>query len=276
MQERILTDDEVLLGYDKVLALYPHVPSLSMWRAWEAAAYRQHHLEGRVLDVGCGDGRYFQLLWPELSDVVGVDLNSDVAEIAQRSGIYSKVHCGPAHSIPEVTGSFDHIFANCSLEHMDELDGVLKELHRCLRVGGTLLCSVVTNRFIEWAPLPYLLSTIGNTSEAVGLLKQFIEYHHLVNALPVQKWLDRFHQFHFVLEQHTPILPKNTSGLFLTIDNLWHINRAGGGELGDLFYPFLLGTSSFPTGFRKVLTGLLEMESDRRDCSGAVFLLRKP
>ena len=38
------------------------------------------------------------------------------------------------------------MFANCSLEHMDHLDAVLSEIHRCLKPGGTLLCSVADGR----------------------------------------------------------------------------------------------------------------------------------
>ena len=65
----ILGSAELLAGYDAVCALYPHVPPLSHWRAWEYAAYRRFRADGRTLDLGCGDGRYFRLIWPRIRDV---------------------------------------------------------------------------------------------------------------------------------------------------------------------------------------------------------------
>lgn len=65
----------MLSGYDAVSTLYPYIPPLSHWRAWEYAAYQHYKLDGRILDLGCGDGRYFRLIWPDANEVIGVDMN---------------------------------------------------------------------------------------------------------------------------------------------------------------------------------------------------------
>ena len=272
----MLTAEQVLQGYDRVAELYPHIPSLSHWRAWEYAAYQHHRLDGRILDLGCGDGRYFRLIWPQAANVVGVDMDPAVAQLGRQSGVYGEVHLAPAHHIPESDASFAHVFANCSLEHMDHLDAVLAEIHRCLRPGGTLLCSVVTNRFVEWSLLPHLVALAGFQDAAAALQRDFSSYHHLANPLSVADWEASFDRAGLVCEEHIPILPKHNSGIFLSMDTLWHIKRAGGGEMGDVIFPFLSANANFPGAFRKVLAGLLEMETDHHDCSGAVFLVRKP
>lgn len=41
MDQRCLTVGEVLAGYDVVCRLYPHVPSLMLWRSWEYVAYQK-------------------------------------------------------------------------------------------------------------------------------------------------------------------------------------------------------------------------------------------
>ncbi|WKJ92010.1 class I SAM-dependent methyltransferase [Methylomonas montana] len=276
MQSKTLISSEILGGYDAVCTLYSYVPPLSHWRAWEYAAYRHYELKGRILDLGCGDGRYFSLIWPLATDVVGVDLDPEVAELGRQSGIYKDVHVVPAQQIPEADGSFDHVFANCSLEHMDRLDDVLAEVFRCLKPGGNLLCSVVTDRFVEWALLPKLVARAGFGAAAASLQKDFLDFHHLVNPLSVDAWVRSFERAGLVAEEYIPILPKHSSGIFLLMDNLWHIKRAGGGEMGDDIFPFLSVNSKFPGGFRKVLEGILDMELNWRDCSGAVFLVRKP
>lgn len=272
----ILNSNEVLKGYDKVVSLYPFVPSLSLWRAWECAAYKKFQLSGRVLDLGCGDGQYFKLLWPECKDVVGVEIEQRVAELGMLNGVYGNIHISPAHLIPEKSASFDNIFANCSLEHMDHLDKVLAEVFRCLKPGGTLLCSVVTNYFIEWSVLPAMIAQIGHQNAAKNLQKQFLKAHHLVNPLTIDDWRIHFSRNGLEVVQYIPLLPKFTSGLFLLIDSIWHVNKEGGGELGDLIFPFLSINDKFPLGFRKVLEGVLEMEIDQSTSSGAVFLVRKP
>ncbi|MBN9421753.1 MAG: hypothetical protein BGO63_03195 [Candidatus Accumulibacter sp. 66-26] len=272
----MLAKEEVISGYDSVVALYPHIPPLSHWRSWEYAAYQRYRLDGRVLDLGCGDGQYFRLIWPQATDVVGVDMNPGVAELGRQSGVYRAVHIAPAHQVPEPDASFDHVFANCSLEHMDHLDAVLAEIHRCLKPGGTLLCSVVTDRFVEWSLLPNLVAMAGFAEASASLQKDFLDYHHLANPLSVGDWAKRFSQAGLVAEEHVPILPKCNSGIFLLMDALWHVKRKAGGEMGDVIFPFLSANENFPAGFRKVFAGVLDMETDWQDCSGAVFLVRKP
>jgi ubiquinone/menaquinone biosynthesis C-methylase UbiE len=268
--------EEVLSGYDQVCKLYASVPPLSHWRAWEYAAYQKFQIKGRILDLGCGDGKYFRLLWPSADNVVGVDMEPNVAELGRKSGVYRNVHITTANQVPELSESFDCVFANCSLEHMDDLNGVLSEIYRCLKPGGTLLCSVVTNRFVEWCVLPYIVAKAGFEDVANKLLNDFLEYHHLANPLSVEDWKNRFQVSGLYVESHIPILPKNNSGIFLLMDNLWHISKADGGEIGDIVHPFLTANSKFPTGFRDILSGILKMEQDWTDCSGAVFKLRKP
>lgn len=276
MQRVILSTSEVLRGYDAVSQLYPHIPSLSHWRAWEHAAYRHFQIDGRILDLGCGDGRYFRLIWPQATEVVGVDINPEVAELGRQSGVYVRTHVAAANVVPEPAESFDHVFANCSLEHMDHLDAVLAEISRCLKPGGTLLCSVVTERFVEWSVLPELVQLAGFENAANTLRKQFIDYHHLVNPLTVDDWAMSFQRAGLVAEVHIPLLPKHNAGAFLLIDNLWHVKKATGGEVGDAIFPFLSTNPNFPSAFRKIVDGLLEMEQDSLDCCGAVFLVRKP
>lgn len=271
-----LESEDVLSGYDAVCALYPHVPPLSHWRAWEQAAYRKFTLNGRVLDLGCGDGRYFRLIWPNVDNVVGVDRDVGVADAGLRSGVYRDIHVVNAHEVPELSETFDHIFANCSLEHMDHLDAVLMEAQRCLKPGGSLICSVVTDRFLQWNVLSNLVGIAGFAEAAASLQKSFFEFHHLVNPLSVDDWQQRFREAGLIPEVHIPILPKYNSGIFLLMDCLWHVKKSTGGELGDTVYPFLLENPKFPQAFRSVIAGLLEMETDWQDCSGAVFLARKP
>ena len=275
MKETLLGIEDVLAGYDAVTQLYPYVPSLSHWRAWEQAAYRRFRLEGRVLDLGCGDGRYFKLLWPGVRDAVGVDASAGVADAAAKSGVYTRVHHAPAHEIPEADRSVDAVFANCSLEHMLRIDDVLGEIHRCLVPGGKLLCSVVTDRFVGWSVLPLLVGQAGGEALARRMRDQHVAYHELANPFTVAQWRDRFAGAGLEVDVHIPILPRFNSSLFLLADAAWHVKLTDGGEIGDHLYPALSANPGFPGAFRLVLEGVLRMETDWRECSGAVFSARR-
>lgn len=271
-----LQSSDVLSGYDAVCQLYPYVPPISHWRAWEYAAYQKFNLDGRILDLGCGDGRYFNLLWPNATDVVGVDMDPAVVELGHKSGVYRKIHTTLAHQIPEQDSSFDCVFANCSLEHMNNIDLVLAEVYRCLKPGGMLLCSVVTDRFVQWTLLENLVDMAGFEDVSQTLKQNFLDFHNLANPFSVEDWIHQFATAGFSVEEHIPIVPKYNSGIFLLMDSLWHVQHAKGGEMGKVIFPFLSANARFPQGFRKVLDGLLDMEMDWFDCSGAVFLSMKP
>jgi SAM-dependent methyltransferase len=274
MKLRSLSPEEVLSGYDAVSLLYPHIPPMTTWRAWEFGAYRRYTLPEPVLDVGCGDGRFFQLVWPEVRDVVGVEMDPGAADAARRSGVYREVHVAHAHQVQLPDEAFGSAFANCSLEHMDHLAQVLHRVCRSLRPGAPFLFSVVTEHFLEWTVLSRLVAEVGEVARGRVLQDEYERYHHLVSAFPPEVWAAHLNEAGFDVEEHVPILPPLTSRLFLFVDQLWHVPRPPG-ELGDILHPCIVGLREFPEAFRQILAGVLRMEADWSVGSGAIFHARK-
>ena len=259
MVQKGLSVPEVLAGYDAVSALYPHVPGLSLWRAWEYAAYQRYQRPEPVLDIGCGDGQYFRLVWPNIQNVSGVDFNHEVVELARKFGIYREVYEAPAQHLPVPPRSFASAFANCSLEHMDDVSQVLRGIHDAVKPGAPFLLSVVTEKFVEWRTLPRVAEWIGAVDRAGDIQAGYERYHHLVNPFPVEVWVDKLGGAGFEVLEHIPILPEMVSRIFLLIDTLWHIPKPGGGEFGELMYPYFQSLPNFPDGLRLVLEGALRM-----------------
>lgn len=270
----ILTAEEVLAGCSAVGRLYPHIPPMVIWRGWEYAAYRRYSLAEPVLDVGCGDGRFFRFLWPGIQEVMGVDANPGVADAAERSGVYRAVYVTPANDLSGVPTNFGSAFANCSLEHMDDLPQVLRGVARCIRPGGTFLMSVVTDKWLEWSTLPWLVNMAGESARAGSLQSDYERYHHLVSALHPDVWIQQLESAGFEVQEHIPIVPMVTSWIFLLLDQLWHL-RQGGEELGNLLHERLRQLHQFPEASSLVLAGVLQMEQDWATGSGAVFCARR-
>lgn len=91
----------------------------------------------------------------------------------------------------------------------------------------------------------------------------------------IREWADTLTRIGLKLTRTHPIHPKHNSGIFLLMDNLWHVKQEVDCEIGEAIFPFLSANPKFPAAFRKIFTGLLEMGTDWQDCSGAVYLVRK-
>jgi SAM-dependent methyltransferase len=92
-------------------------------------------LEGRrVLDLGCGKGRFASHLVARGARVVGLDLST---EMLARAGGFDRLR-GSARRLPFEDGAFDRVLAVEVLEHVSprSLDAVLMEMRRVLRPGG--------------------------------------------------------------------------------------------------------------------------------------------
>ncbi len=102
-----------------------------------AVARRLLPLAGRrVLDLGCGKGRFGRALVGRGAEVVGLDLSA--AMLRSADGL-TRVR-GSARRLPFAAGSFDRVVAVEVLEHLPPAawDQVLAEIRRVLAPGGVL------------------------------------------------------------------------------------------------------------------------------------------
>ena len=218
--------DDFLAAYDVVSKLYPLITSMYAWRSCEYAGYRRFQLHEPVLDLGCGDGRFFRLLWPEIKTVDGVDFDAATAEAARHSGVYREVHASPADKMPVRESAYASAFANCSLEHMNNLPGVLNAIARNLKPGAPFILSVVTDKFIEWQMLSLLVEKSGAPDLARRLKQEHIDYHNLVNAFSADDWAKKLGAAGFEVDAYIPIASENMSRLILLFDQLWATCRS--------------------------------------------------
>lgn len=93
-----------------------------------------------LLDVGCGDGHFAQVVLGSVD--VGLDLDVTKLRESGRRGVYRHLGAGSATRLPYRDGAFRSVLANCALEHMPDLDAVLDEVRRVLAPGGTFVFTV--------------------------------------------------------------------------------------------------------------------------------------
>lgn len=108
-----------------------------------AIRYNQQHPAARVLDFGCGAGRLVQAGLAAGLQMAGADIfysGSQTRADAERSGLLgSAIHEIRDGRIDFSNETFHLVVNNQVMEHVENLDGVLAEIHRVLKPDGTLL-----------------------------------------------------------------------------------------------------------------------------------------
>ena len=111
------------------------VPAVRMQAQWGSILVPQARPGGRVLDVGCGAGRYLAVMKALGWDVTGVEPDDSSRAVAQAQGLRvvpSVAEAGFEH------GSFDVIALNHVIEHLADPVGELRSLRPLLAPDGLL------------------------------------------------------------------------------------------------------------------------------------------
>ncbi len=133
---------------DSVQAITLGHPSY-VWRAGQERRLqmvrRYVPLEGAcILDVGCGLGLYVRAFRQYSGDVHGVDV--DAERVAVASETLPNIRVASATNLPYDDGTFDLVFSNEVLEHLDDDRAGVREMCRVLKPGGHLV-AFVPNRW---------------------------------------------------------------------------------------------------------------------------------
>jgi SAM-dependent methyltransferase len=94
----------------------------------------------RILDVGCGPGRYYNYLLEKHPDVsyIGLDFSGGMMEGHKAN---DRLVRAPMHEIPFPDDSFDIVMANHVMYLAPDVDAVLQETKRVLKPGGLFITS---------------------------------------------------------------------------------------------------------------------------------------
>jgi ubiquinone/menaquinone biosynthesis C-methylase UbiE len=139
----------------------------------------------RVLDVGCGKGRFARVLaerYPRAS-MVGFDL-----AVAMLRHVPAGVSAcaGSMTALPFPSGAFDCVYATESLEHAVQIDVAVAEMCRVVRPGGRIL--IIDKNAQQWGRLktPEWEKWFGRKE----LEKLLARHCAKVSSRPISYWQD--------------------------------------------------------------------------------------
>ena len=97
----------------------------------------------KIIEGGCGSGKYVTAYRRLGYDIVGVDFSKDLVERLNQFDNSLPVYEGNVKSLPFKDGSFECYFSGGVFEHFEEGPStVIKEARRILKKGGILLATV--------------------------------------------------------------------------------------------------------------------------------------
>jgi SAM-dependent methyltransferase len=129
--------------YEDFWADAPADPEPWDWERRRALLLGEARAGERVLDVGCGAGRFVAALQAAGADPVGVELAEAALERARANAPGADLRLlADDGSIPLGHASVDLVWCSEVLEHVADTAHLLLEVRRVLRPGGRLLVTV--------------------------------------------------------------------------------------------------------------------------------------
>lgn len=170
------------MGEDDLL--WQHLKDLPAFRALlrsvEARFYQALlPLAEPVLDVGCGDGHFASVTFPEPL-TAGIDPAARMLTEAQGRGAYRLLAQARGDALPFADGCFATVISNSVLEHIPDVEATLAEIARVLQVGGRFLFCVPGDHFTALLLSPRLFRRLRLEGPARAYERFFnrISRHH--------------------------------------------------------------------------------------------------
>jgi len=131
--------------YDKISEQFSESRAF-LWK--ELVSFAKYVKPGeRILDLGCGNGRLYDLLKDKKIEYVGVDSSKELIKIAKSKHLEGnpKFHVVEALNLPFSNNYFDKVFSIAVLHHIPSNEfrmEFLKEIRRVLKPKGKIILTV--------------------------------------------------------------------------------------------------------------------------------------
>jgi len=161
--------------------------ALALERGLECGLLAKQEFAAPILDLGCGDGLLAKNLFADKIDT-GIDPNAKEIACAEKTGAYHELICCVGSEVPKPSGVYRTIFANSVLEHIPDLEPVLHEAHRLLKVGGSFLLTVPTDEFEQNSVAHRVLVRLGLTNSAARFRSWYNRFWRHYHAYSAPEW----------------------------------------------------------------------------------------
>jgi len=145
---------------------------------------------GRVLDIGCFNGYFLDILKEKGYETYGIDASTEAIKICNSKG-HKTIEANLEENFPFEDNFFDAITGLEIIEHLADTDNLLKEIKRTLKPKGILIFSTpnffsLSRRLMTLFGInPYFEASFSFPPKMAGhlrffthnLLNEFLKYH---------------------------------------------------------------------------------------------------
>jgi 2-polyprenyl-3-methyl-5-hydroxy-6-metoxy-1,4-benzoquinol methylase/uncharacterized protein YbaR (Trm112 family) len=116
----------------------------------------------RVLDAGCGAGRFAEIALGMGAEVIAIDYSSAVDAAWQNLSHHERFHALQAdiYQLPFAENSLDYVYSLGVLQHTPDVRGALLSLVRFLKSGGWIVVDVYPRSWRAWLHPKYWLRPV--------------------------------------------------------------------------------------------------------------------
>lgn len=215
----------------------------ALLRAVEADFYADLPLPAPVLDLGCGDGHFASVAFVHKLDV-GLDPWEEPLHEARARDVYRLLTHADGARMPFPDVHFATVVSNSVLEHIPDVEPVMREVARVLQPAGVFYFCVPGPNFRQFLSVARALDALRlhNLAEAYRRLFDRIARHHYYNTpeewtarlsrvgLTVERWWSYFSPAALAaLEWGHPLglpslLAKKLTGRWLLVPTRWNLS----------------------------------------------------
>ena len=134
--------NKIVLDYNSIADKYSRVREKD-WREFNFLFDKYLSPNDKVLDLGCGNARFYQSFKNKNVDYLGIDVSSKLIEIAKNNYPEGKFEVSSIESI--LSDSFNKVYSIAVLHHIPSHEfrlNFLKEIKRVLKDNGSLVLTV--------------------------------------------------------------------------------------------------------------------------------------
>ncbi len=202
-----------------------HAPmALALLRAIECRELANFEFQRPVLDLGCGDGLFGQMLFKKGPEY-GLDRSLSELYTARQRGVYRALVCADMAWMPFADGTFATILSNGVLEHVRDLRRALTEIARVLHPKGRLIFTVpiVTTQHELYGAV--FLRALGLHALAHRYADFYNRVFEQINVYTLEEWRQALSESGLRLVHHRTYAPPLVFRLhdFGAVSGLFHL-----------------------------------------------------
>lgn len=174
----------------------------ALLRAVETRFYAGLELPEPTLDLGCGDGHFVSTAF-ETSLAVGIDVSFESARTAvSRADVYRGMVQAGGWRLPFADRAFGSAISNSVLEHIPDIEIVLREISRVLSPGAPFVFTVPSEYFSAFLSVRSGLSKVGLYSMARTYVRFFDRISRHFHYHSPEEWCVLLQHAGFRVERH--------------------------------------------------------------------------